>query len=252
LSALARGGRWEQAEKLFAEMETLDCRPDELSYSSLLHAYANAKKLDKLKALSEDIYAEKVESHHGLVKTLVLVNSKVNNLPDTEKAFLELRRRRGSLDINVLNAMVSVYGKNRMVKKVEEILSLMKGSSINLSTATYNSLMHMYSRLGDCEKCENILTEIKSSGARPDRYSYNTMIYAYGIKGQMKEASRLFSEMKSSGLVPDIVTYNIFVKSYVANSMFEEAIDLVRYMVTHGCKPNERTYNSILQVYCSL
>ncbi|KAI5007672.1 hypothetical protein ZWY2020_008720 [Hordeum vulgare] len=144
LSALARGGRWEQAEKLFAEMENLDCRPDELSYSSLLHAYANAKKLDKMKALSEDIYAEKIESHHGLVKTLVLVNSKVNNLSETEKAFLELGRRRCSLDINVLNAMVSVYGKNRMVKKVEEILSLMKGSSINLSTATYNSLMHMY------------------------------------------------------------------------------------------------------------
>jgi pentatricopeptide repeat protein len=120
-------------KSLFAEMEDRDCKPDELSYSSLLHAYANAKKLDKMKALSEGIYAERIEPHNWLVKTLVLVNNKVNNLSETEKAFQELRRRRCSLDINVLNAMVSIYGKNKMVKKVEEVLSLMKENSINLS-----------------------------------------------------------------------------------------------------------------------
>ncbi|KAG9157809.1 hypothetical protein Leryth_026485 [Lithospermum erythrorhizon] len=61
--------------------------------SSLLHAYANGKQIERMNALAEDIYSGVIESHPALLKTLVLVYSKSDLLMETECAFLELRKK---------------------------------------------------------------------------------------------------------------------------------------------------------------
>ncbi|BAT93365.1 uncharacterized protein HKW66_Vig0206230 [Vigna angularis] len=252
LAALARGGLWQQSEKVLAEMKDGRCKPNEMSYSSLLHAYTNGKEIERMNALAEDIYSGSIETHPVLLKTLVLVNSKSDLLMDTERAFLELRRRGISLDITTLNAMLSIYGRKQMVAKANEILNFMHDRGFSPSLTTYNSLMYMYSRSENFQKSEEILREVLEKGTKPDRISYNTVIYAYCRNGRMKEASRIFSEMKDSALIPDVVTYNTFIATYAGDSMFAEAIDVVRYMIKQGCKPDQNTYNSIVDWYCKL
>ncbi|KAF5180301.1 Pentatricopeptide repeat-containing protein [Thalictrum thalictroides] len=215
LAALARGGLWKQAEKVLAEMKDGSrCKPNELTYSSLLHAYANGKEIQRMCNLSEEIYC-------GY-----------------------------SPDISTLNAMVSIYGKRQMVAKATEILNYMKETGFTPSLTTYNSLIYMYSRTESFERSEDMLREIKAKGLKPDLISYNTVIFAYGRKGHMQDASRIFLELAGSGLRPDVITYNTFVASYAAQSMFAEAIDVIQYMIKHGCRPNQNTYNAIVDWYC--
>lgn len=249
LAALARGGLWEQSEKIFTEMKDVSCKPNELTYCSLLHAYANGKEIERMRALAEEIYSGVTEPVAVLLKTLVLVNSKCDLLMEAEHAFMELRKK-GSPDLSTLNAMIAIYGRRQMVAKANEILNLMDESGFSPSLATYNSLMYMYSRSENFQRSEEILKDILAKGLKPDIISYNTVIFAYCRNGRMKEASRIFSEIKDSGLVPDVITYNTFVASYAADSMFEEAIDVVKYMIKNGCKRNQNTYNSIVDGYC--
>jgi pentatricopeptide repeat protein len=250
LAALARGGLWEQSEKILAEMKDGRCKPNELTYCSLLHAYANGKEIGRMLALAEEICSGVIEPHAVLLKTLVLVNSKCDLLVEAEVAFLELKRKGFSPDLSTLNAILSIYGRRQMFTKTNEILNFMNESGFTPSLATYNSLMYMHSRSENFERSEEVLKEILAKGIKPDIISYNTVIFAYCRNGRMKEASRLFSEMRESGLVPDVITYNTFVASYAADSMFEDAIDVVRYMIKHGCKPNQNTYNSVVDGYC--
>ncbi|KAJ8773511.1 hypothetical protein K2173_005757 [Erythroxylum novogranatense] len=215
------------------------CKPNELTYSSLLHAYANGKEIERMQTLSEEIYSGGFKPHAVLLKTLVLVNSKCDLLMETERAFLELKQRGFSPDISTLNAMVSIYGRRQMTAKTNEILKFMSESGFTPSLATYNSLLYMYNRSETFERSEEVLKEISAKGLKPDIISYNTVIFAYCQNGRMREASRLFSELTDSGLVPDVITYKTF-----------ESIDVVRFMIKHECKPNQNTYNSIVDGYC--
>ncbi|KAK4848785.1 hypothetical protein QYF36_017304 [Acer negundo] len=211
-AALARDGTWEQSDKILAEMKGGRCKPNEQSHSSLRHAYANGREIDRMLSLAEEIYSGIIEPHVVLLKTLVFVNSKSNLLMETEHAFLELKKKGFSPDIITLNAMISIYGRRQMIAKTNEILNFMNERGYTFSLTTYNSL----------------------------------------INGRKKEASSIFSEMRDSGLVPNVITYNTFVASYAANSLFVEAVDVVRYMIKQGCKPNQNTYNSIVDGYCKL
>ncbi|PSS02662.1 Pentatricopeptide repeat-containing protein [Actinidia chinensis var. chinensis] len=226
LAALARGGLWEQSEKLLTEMKDGRCKPNESTYSSLLHAYANGKATERIQTLAEEIYSGAIEPHLVLWKTLVLVNSKSNLLMETERAFVELRKK--------------------------DDCHFMSENGFSPSLTTYNSLMSMYSRSENFGKSEEILKDMLAKGFKPDVIPYNTVIFAYSRNGQIREASRIFTVMTESGIVPSAVTYNTFVASYAAEAMFVEAMDVVRYMIKHGCKPNQSTYNCIVDWYCKL
>ncbi|KAL4590093.1 hypothetical protein LXL04_003012 [Taraxacum kok-saghyz] len=250
LAALARGGLWRQSEKILEEMESGRCKPNECSYSSLLHAYANGKEIEKMRDLAGKIYSGEIEPHAVLLKTLVLVNSKTDLLPETAWAFEEMKNRGFSYDINTLNAMVSIYGRRQMAVEASGIMEVMEESGFSPNLTTYNSLMYMYSRSSDYSKSEEILRDILKKGIKPDVISYNTVIYGYCRNGKMRDASRVLSEMTKSGVVPDVITYNTFVGSYASNERFSEAIDVIKYMIKNGCKPNESTYNSVIDWYC--
>ncbi|MED6151336.1 hypothetical protein PIB30_081545 [Stylosanthes scabra] len=233
-------------------MKDGQCKPNEATYSSLLHAYANGKEIERMNALAEEIYSGVIKPHAVLLKTLVLVNSKVDLLVETERAFFELRSREIPPDMTALKAMLSIYGRKKMEDKSREILNFMYESGFTLSLSMYNSLMYMYSRSKDFEKSEKILREIMEKGIKPDIVSYNIVIYAYCRNGRMVEAKRIFKEMKDPAPVPDAVTYNTFVATYAAQSMFAEAVDVIRQMMKQGCKPNQKTYNAIVDWYCKL
>ncbi|KAI3851468.1 hypothetical protein MKW92_040921 [Papaver armeniacum] len=222
--------------KILAEMKDGDhCKPNELTYCSLLHAYANGKEIERMRALAEEIYSGVIESNAS------------NLLSEMEGAFTELRRKGFSVDISTLNAMFSIYGRRHMVAKANEVLNHMMESGFTPSITMYNSLMDIYCRSGNPERAEDVLKEIKAKELVPDLVSYNILIFGYARKGLQDV---LLSELTNSGLSPD--TYNSFVSCYAAHSMFAEAIDVIQYMIKHGRRPNQTTYNSIIDWYCKL
>ncbi|KAI3914093.1 hypothetical protein MKW92_052202 [Papaver armeniacum] len=230
--------------KILAEMKDGDqCKPNELTYCSLLHAYANGKEIERMRALAEEIYSGVIESNAVLLKTLILVSSKSNLLSEMERAFTELRRKGFSLDISTLNAMFSIYGRRHMVAKANEVLNHMMESGFTPSITTYNSLMDIYCRSGNPERAEDVLKEIKAKELVPDLVSYNILIFGYARKGRMQDASRILSELTNSGLSPDLITYNSFVSCHRC---------YIQYMIKHGRRPNQTTYNSIIDWYCKL
>ncbi|KAI3943914.1 hypothetical protein MKW92_025837 [Papaver armeniacum] len=238
LSALARGGLWEQSEKILAEMKDGDCcKPNELTYCSLLHAYANGKEIERMRALAEEIYSGVIESNAS------------NLLSEMERAFTELRRKGFSLDISTLNAMFSIYGRRHMVAKANEVLNHMMESGFTPSITTYNSLMDIYCRSGNPERAEE-----RSQGNKSKRVSPGSSFLQHSYIWVRQERSnagcvRILSELTNSGLSPDLITYNSFVSCYAAHSMFAEAIDVIQYMIKHGRRPNQTTYNSIIDCY---
>ncbi|KAK7343509.1 hypothetical protein VNO77_12295 [Canavalia gladiata] len=133
LATMGRQGLWEQCEQVLTEMKDAGCKPNAVSYSSLLHAYANGKEVERLNALAGEIYSGTIKTHPFLLKTLVIVNSKVDLLIETERAFTEFRKRGISPDITTLNAMLSIYGRKMMLSKTNDILSFMHASGLSLN-----------------------------------------------------------------------------------------------------------------------
>ncbi|KAE8730412.1 hypothetical protein F3Y22_tig00003041pilonHSYRG01497 [Hibiscus syriacus] len=144
----------------------------------LLHVYANGKLVDRMHALGEEIFSGIIEPHAVLLKTLVLVNSKCDLLAETERAFLELRKKGFPPDITTLNAMLSIYGRRQMVSKTNEILNFMNESGYSPSLTNYNSLMYIYAADSMFEEAIDVQFVIKH-GCKPNQNTYNSIVDGY-------------------------------------------------------------------------
>ena len=51
ISALAKAGQWELAEKKFLQMKTSGCQPNIITYSSLIKAYGDVGLWEKAEAV---------------------------------------------------------------------------------------------------------------------------------------------------------------------------------------------------------
>ncbi|KAE8686450.1 Pentatricopeptide repeat-containing protein [Hibiscus syriacus] len=194
--------------KILAEMRDGRCKPNELTYCSLLHVYANGKQVDRMHALAEEIYSGIIESHAVLLKTLVLVNSKCDLL-ERKRGFLELRKKGFPPDITTLNVILSIYGRRQMVSKTNEILNFMNESGYSPSLTTYNSLIK-----GRMKEASRIFSEMCNYGLVPDVITYNTFVASYASDSMFEEAIGVVRYMIKHGCKPNQNTYNSIVDGY--------------------------------------
>ncbi|KAL3611602.1 hypothetical protein D5086_002622 [Populus alba] len=203
LITLARGGLWEQSEKILAEMKDGRCKPNELTYCSLLHAYANGKEIGRMLALAEEICSGVIEPHAVLLKTLVLVNSKCDLLVEAEVAFLD---------------------RSENFERSEEVLKEILAKGIKPDIISYNTVIFAYCRNGRMKEASRIFSEMRESGLVPDVITYNTFVASYAADSMFEDAIDVVRYMIKHGCKPNQNTYNSVVDGYCKHNHRDDAI----------------------------
>lgn len=156
-------GQMEKALDIFTHMKSLKCKPDLITYNTVLGILGRVGRGDDM--LQEFSTMKEAEIIPDIVSFNTLINTfrKLGRL-DLCLAFLEEIRNRGlELDLRTCTALIDCFGHSGNIEESSRLLCEMKSKRIRPSIYVYRSLINNAKKLGKTELALMFLEEKNAS-----------------------------------------------------------------------------------------
>ncbi|KAJ4839997.1 hypothetical protein Tsubulata_030832 [Turnera subulata] len=240
--------KYDDAYKVYDEMETNNVLPDHVTCSTMItlmkesgrcakEAWEFFEKMNrKGVGWSQDVLAAlvKVFCDEGLKSEALIIQT-------------EMARKGVFANATVYNTLMDAYSNCNRVEEVEGLFAEMKRIGIKPTCSTFNILMDAYSRRMQPEVVEKLLVEMQDAGLDPNAKSYACLISAYGRQKKMSDvAADAFFRMKKVGIKPTSDSYTALIHAYSVSGCHEKACTAFADMLNEGIEPSIETYTTLL------
>ncbi|KAJ6692172.1 TETRATRICOPEPTIDE REPEAT (TPR)-LIKE SUPERFAMILY PROTEIN-RELATED [Salix purpurea] len=161
--SFAECGQFDKAILIFEQMENLKCKPDLVTFNTVLDLLGRASRIDEM--LSE--FASMKEA--GILPDFISYNTLLNQL-----------RKVGRLDL------CSVYFRDMVENGIEPDL------------LTYTALIWSFGQSGNIEESLRLFNEMKTKQIHPSIYIYRSLIACLKKMGKVELAMTFLEEMNAS------------------------------------------------------
>jgi len=271
MTAYGRTGRAREATEIFDRMEQMaavegipSLRPDIVSYSSLIWAYAKAGNPE----MTQNILARMMDTIDG--------NSVDNNLDSMDDIEKQNINNLQDVDLTSWESIFASWVQKRdpnaplyITQILEQLayLSQKRNLHYTFKTSTYNLLMSSYARqqtvdgARSAEVLFNWLREQEGDELKPDRDSFLHIIQGWINADDVERAEKtLFDfcdEAQEGKIDRDILDgqhFNIVINAWIGNKdkevdETERARVVFNRMKTFGIEPDKVGYTSLLWAY---
>ena len=228
----------EIAQGLLKEMKTRkDCRPDAVSYTTVIHLWARAGHPRRAQEVFNQMLAEYMETKYEAVKpdlecfNTVLSAYVRSKQPDAALQALECLRQLDDLQkqglkelqpdaysyATVIGALSnSPYNRIEKAQQAEQLLRDMQkayregNQRLRPSAVGYNSVMNAWARAGDPGRAEQLLMEMYDDysisgdpAVQPTALSFNTVLKAWAFANRPDQVEAVFERMKELASLTD-------------------------------------------------
>ncbi|KAJ7943968.1 Pentatricopeptide repeat-containing protein [Quillaja saponaria] len=220
IKAYGRGGKIDNAIRLFLKIETMSIFPNHVTYNILINALCENGRLDEAFRYKERVgkTREALKIRDDMLAKGIIPNSVI------------------------LNSLFQGFCKSNQMDRAEHLLEemLVKGFAVNPNA--YYSVINWL-----CKKQEvvKVLKQMLEKGLVLDSKSYNTLIWGCCEEGKIEEGFKLKEEMAKQGIPPDICTYNLLIQGLSNMGKVDDDNDLLDEGRGNGLVPNIYTYGSL-------
>ncbi|KAL5760432.1 hypothetical protein ACOSP7_018943 [Xanthoceras sorbifolium] len=232
---------FEELESSLTDMvESGSCLPDVFTLNSVLNAYGNSGKIEKMEKWYDEFQLMGVKAD---VKTFnILINSygKAGMYGKMKSVMDFMAQRFFPPNVVTYNIAIEIFGRAGNIEKMDECFKEMKHIGMKPNSITYCSLVSAYSKAGLIKKVDSILRQVENSDVILDTPFFNCSISAYGRAGNIEKMGELFLEMKERHCIPDYITFATMIQAYNAQGMVEVAQLLETKMISMKNNPGTR------------
>ncbi|KAK9135650.1 hypothetical protein Syun_014980 [Stephania yunnanensis] len=255
ISVMGKKRQTRMAMWLFSEMRNSGCRPDTSVYNALvtahLHSKDKAKALQKAIGYFEKMKGmERCKPNVVTYNILLRAFAQARNVDKVDALFQDLDESIVSPDIYTYNGVMDGYGKNGMIREMESVLSRMKSNQMKPDIITFNLLIDAYGKRQAFDKMEQVFRSLTHSKERPTLPTFNSMILNYGKARLREKAESIVKKMTDMGYKPSFVTYESLITAYGYCDCISRARDIFDEMLELGKEVRVSTLNVMLDVYC--
>ncbi|KAL7114943.1 hypothetical protein ACP275_04G152900 [Erythranthe tilingii] len=198
MMGFVQNGSFEEACNYFWIMRREGVFPDEVSFSTVLHASAGIAALDQGCLVHNQIMKTGFSVNTCVASSLVTMYAKCGSLVDARRAFAENQER------NVISwtAMISAYQQHGCADRVVEMFDEMLKAGIKPDYITFVSVLSACGHTGRVDEgfsYFNLMSE--SYKMNPGLEHYACMVDLLGRAGRLDEAKRFVEKMP---IEPDI------------------------------------------------
>lgn len=166
----------------------------------------------------------------------------------------------GTVEAASCNALLTGLGRERDIRKMNELLAEMEEIKIHPSVITFGILINQLCKsrrideaLGVFDKLRGKEGEKKWIGVEPDVVLYNTLINGLCKVGREEEGLNLLEEMKTEKKnKPNTVTYNCLIDGFCKAGNIDKARELFGLMKEEQIQPNVVTLNTLVDGMCKI
>ncbi|XP_020210199.1 pentatricopeptide repeat-containing protein At3g61520, mitochondrial [Cajanus cajan] len=163
----------------------------------------------------------------------------------------------GAVEAASCNALLTGLGRERDVKRMNELLAEMEERRIKPSVVTFGILVNHFCKAGRMDEALHVFDGMRGRGGssrvgvEPDVVLFNTLIDGLCKAGREEDGLSLLEEMKTgSKNRPNSVTYNCLIDGFCKAGNIDRAQELFRCMKEEGLQPNVVTLNALVDGMC--
>lgn len=273
ISAFSQHGLHTQSLSMFVEMRFQDCRPNSMTYASVLSACANIYDLQWGKHLHAriiriepfvdvlvgnglvDMYAKcgLIEASRRVFNSLTERNavtwtsliSGVAQFGNREEVYDIVCRMREDcvvMDDFALTTILDACEGEENILIGEQLHGFTVKTGMDSSVPVGNATLAMYAKCGDIEKASLAFETMVAQ----DIISWTTMITAFTHSGNVEKAQNYFDRMPER----NVISWNSLLGAYFQNGFWEEGLKLYILMLRQEVRPDWITFVTTIRA-CS-
>jgi pentatricopeptide repeat protein len=237
LKGFFRAGQLQHAWDFFLQMKKRGrkdekCKPDVVSYTTVVHGLGVAGQLDKARKVFEEMSKEGCAPSTATYNALIQVICKKANVEDAVLVFDDMIEK-GHVP-NVVTYTILIRGLCHVGKidRAMDLLERMKTEGFEPVVQTYNVLIRYSFEEGEIEKALDLFERMsKGEECLPNQDTYNVIISAMFVRKRAEDmavASRMMMEMVDRGYLPRRFMFNRVLNGLMLTGNQELSRELLR------------------------
>lgn len=240
-------GNVHEAKRFWKDIVASKCRPDVVSYGTMINALTKRGKVGKAMELYRGMWETGRDPDVKICNNVIDALCFKKRIPEALGVFKEMSEKGCSPNVATYNSLLKHLCKLRRTEKVWELVEEMedKGGSCSPNDVTFGYLVKYSQRPEDVEA---VLERMRRNMCEMTSDLYNLMFRLYVQWGEEEKAREIWNEMERSGLGPDQRTYTVRVHGLHTKGKIGEALFIYREMMSRGMVPEPRTEILLNQV----
>ncbi|PSS07487.1 Pentatricopeptide repeat-containing protein, partial [Actinidia chinensis var. chinensis] len=240
----AKGGYFDEALNLYHRMLWAGVKPDVYTFPCVLRTCGGVPDLARGREVHVHVIRYGFESDIDVLNALITMYGKCGDVFSARLVFDKMTRR----DKITWNAMISGYFENEKCLEGLELFCMMRELSVDPDLMTMTSVISGCDLLGDERLGSVIHGYVVKTGFRVDVSVDNSLIQMYLSVGYLEEAEKVFSRIESK----DVVSWTAMISGYEDNGLPDKAVKTYEMMELEGVMTDEITIASVLSACASL
>lgn len=142
---------------------------------------------------------------------------------------------------------IQLMGRLRKAGRVDELLSIVKTSGLQLDASAYTTIIMAHGLCGVHTSAMQALAEMKAAGLKPDLPAYGAALTSCGRHGDLEAAEALIKEMDDAGLKPDVGHITCCINACIRRKDYQQARKLWGEFARRGLERNIIAYTCLIK-----
>ncbi|KAK7359201.1 hypothetical protein VNO77_01151 [Canavalia gladiata] len=237
IAAYVREGLYDEAIRLFDEMQSKGLSPDIYTVTSVVHACACSNALDKGRDVHNYIKKNNMGSSLPVSNALMNMYAKCGSLEEAHLVFSQIPVK----DIVSWNTMIGGYSQNSLPNEALELFVDMQ-KQLKPDDITMTCVLSACAGLAALEKGREIHGYIIRKGYFSDLHVACALVDMYVKCGLLVLARLLFDMIPKK----DLISWTVMIAGYGMHGFGKEAISTFEKMRIAGIELEESSFTSIL------
>eukprot|EP01018_Ginkgo_biloba_P031951 Gb_09797 [translate_table: standard] len=238
IAGYVEDGNYNEALRLFSEMQLQDIKPDSAIMVSVLPACAHLSALQQGEQIHGYILRSDFESDVVVATALMDMYAKCGKI-DVARSVLD---KMSKSDVVSWNTIIAAYAQNGQANEALVLFNKMQQQYVKPNSLTVSSLLPACGHLSALQQGKQIHSYIISSGFESDVLVANSLLTMYAKNGSIEEARALFDNISER----DLISWSAMIACYAQNGLANETLTLFNAMQLEDIKTDAVTIASVL------
>ncbi|CAM6121102.1 unnamed protein product [Calypogeia fissa] len=240
------------AMDLLREIWQAGLRPDTVSYNTLISVCSQSKCYEDAVKIYVEMNEQRCQADIWTYNSMISVYGRCGLDEAAEEVYQGLRQKGLSPDAITYNSILFAYANKGRVEDVDHIRKEMEIAGCREDVITYNTIIDMYGKANLHDKALAVYEQMKATTRKPDTVTYVVLIDGLGKAGKIGEAESVFKEMVQARLKPSLNTFCAMICAYAKVAMYEQAAEMYQDMLEARIRPDQLAYSVMLDVFLNL
>ncbi|MQL80369.1 hypothetical protein Taro_012826 [Colocasia esculenta] len=249
-AVVKNGGRPSDVAAVLDQMEAAGVLMDTSTHNILLKVSSCSRSLDR--RVFDSMFKRGCRPDEITYSTLILRLARAGRIVDAYRILQQMRKKGCRPNVYHYTPILQALCVGRRVEKAKNLMKDMEVNGCPPKTVTYNIVIAGLCKDRNFHAVETILRESAVKGWKPSVITYNTYMDGLCKAGRTRDAFALLDIMLGSGLCPSAVTINILLDGLCRESDLRQAKVLLEKSYQLEWDVSTVNYNTVMSAFCEI